>query len=443
MQFLHTMAASIVVTVLIANATTVKAASLIANQDTRQSEIREYRKPISRDLADKLQASLDKAVKETGVGATVGIVTPQGTWFGASGVSNRETGTPMQLDNLFHTGSINKTFMAALALKLQEQGKLNLDDTLGKWLPDVAKQIPDGNSITIRQLINGSAGVKALDEDFDEDIKKDPSILLSKDWKPLDGIAYIYGKPRFNGQKCSSVWCYPTTGTTITGLIVEKATGQPFATVFRNEVLKPLRMNNSFVGGVEKLPNELVRGYFDVNQDGNLVDVTEYDLGYAKPFGGFITTNVKDLMRFNQALFGGKFLKPESQKQLLSFVETGAQTGSIPIYNGKKLAFTYGLGVENLPSSWGNSLGKGGTTIGNNGQILYLPDSGIFAVELENAVNSKAPSQEFGFISPALNTFFAETKNKTSQSIPEPTSTVGLLGLGAVGMFLRLKRSRT
>jgi hypothetical protein len=55
---------------------------------------------------------------------------------------------------------------------------------------------------------------------------------------------------------------------------------------------------------------------------------------------------------------------------------------------------------------------------------------------LENAVNSKAPYQEFGFISPVLNTFFAETKGKTSQSVPEPPSTAGLLGLGAVGMFL-------
>jgi hypothetical protein len=74
MQFLRIMAASIMLTVLIANPTTVKAASFIANQDTRQSEIREYRTPISRDLANKLQASLDKAVKETGLpGATVGV----------------------------------------------------------------------------------------------------------------------------------------------------------------------------------------------------------------------------------------------------------------------------------------------------------------------------------------------------------------------------------
>lgn len=431
MRFLPIIAVSIAVTVLITSATTVKAASFIANQD-RQSEIQEYRKPIARNLANKIQASLDKAVKEVGVGATVGIVTPQGTWFGASGVSNREKGTPMQLDNLFHTGSVNKTFMAVLALKLQEQGKLNLDETLGKWLPDVAGKIPDGNNITIRQLINGSAGVRPLDLDFEEDIRKDISKLFSKTWRAEDGIAYIYGKPRYSGAKCSSVWCYPTTGTAITGLIVEKATGQAFPTVLRNEVLKPLRMNNTFIGGIEKIPDKLVRGYGDINNDGNLIDVTDYDLASLGAFGGVITTNVRDLMRFHQALFSGKLLKPESQKQLLSFVETGLT----PINNGQKLTFAYGLGVENLPSSWGNSLGKGGTTLGNNAQILYLPDSGIFAVELENAVNSKAPSQEFGYISPTLNTFFAETKGKKSQSVPEPTSTSALLGLGAVGMFL-------
>lgn len=151
-----------------------------------------------------------------------------------------------------------------MALKLQEQGLLNLDDTLDKWLPDVAKQIPDGNSITIRQLINGSAGIKDLTEEFDQDIQKDPSILLGKDGQPLDAIAYIYGDPRFIDQKCTSVWCYPTTGTTIVGLIVEKATGQPFPTVLRDEILEPLGMNRTFVGGVEEIPNGLVRGYQDL-----------------------------------------------------------------------------------------------------------------------------------------------------------------------------------
>lgn len=194
-------------------------------------------------------------------------------------------------------------------------------------------------------------------------------------------------------------------------------------------------MNNTFVGGVEKLPDQLVRNYFDINQDGNLVDVTEYDLGYAKIFGGVITTNVKDLMRFNQALFGGKFLKPESQKQLLTFVELGINPAT-----GQKVALTYGLGVQNQPIPWGNSLGKGGTNLGNTGQILYFPDSDILTVDLTNAVNSQAPSQQFGLITSTLNTFFAETKRNTFKSVPEPSSTAGLLGLGAVGIFLWRQR---
>ena len=359
------------------------------------------RNTVSDNLARKLQASLDKAVKEAGIpGATVGIVTSQGTWFGVSGFANRETQQPMQLYNLFQTGSITKTFLAVLALKLQEQGKLNLDDSLDKWLPDIARQIPDGNTITIRQLINGSAGIKDLTEDFDQDIVKDPSILLSKDWQPLDAIAYIYGDPRFIGQKCSSVWCYPTTGATIVGLIIAKATGSSLPSVLRQEILEPLGMDRTFVGGVEKIPNELVRGYRDINQDGKLVDVTDYDLAYSKALGGVITTNVRDLMRFTQALFGGKLLKPESQKQLLTFVNTG--------YEG----FTFGLGVENQSTPWGNSLGKGGTNLGNEGEILYLPDRGVFAVELENGVNSQAPSLQFGFISPVLDTLLPYKRTK-------------------------------
>ncbi len=86
---------------------------------------------VSPDLANQIQKTLDRSVRETEIpGAVIGIIGSEGTWFGTSGVSNLETGTAMPIDGLFATGSIGKTFTAVAALKLQEQGKLNLDDTL-------------------------------------------------------------------------------------------------------------------------------------------------------------------------------------------------------------------------------------------------------------------------------------------------------------------------
>ncbi|KAF3886983.1 MULTISPECIES: serine hydrolase domain-containing protein [Nostocales] len=396
-----------------------------------------YTNTVSSDLATQLQAILDKTVRETGIpGAVVGIVSPQGTWYGASGVSNRETGKAMQLNNLFHTGSIRKAFIAATVLKVQEQGKLSLDDTLDKWVPEIAKEIPDGNTITIRQLLNGTSGIKPVEEDFEQDIIKDPSILLTKDWQPEDTLTYVYGKPRFTGQKCTSVWCYPTTGVTIAQQIVEKATGSTFSSVFRDRVVEPLGLNHTFLGGVDEIPAQLVRGYTDLNGDGNLTDVTDYDLAFSKALGGVVTTNAQDLMRFTQGLFGGELLKGESLSEMLTFVDTGLTFNPY----GEEFRYQFGLGVDNFPSPWGATLGKGGTNVGNEAEMRYFADRGIAAVALINGTNIKGVSIS-DILYTHVNTLLANSQGNNSQSVPESSATGGLIALGAVGLlFVRQRR---
>jgi CubicO group peptidase (beta-lactamase class C family) len=96
-----------------------------------------------------------------------GIVTPDGfTWLGAAGVSDLNSQTPMQTDDIFGIGSITKTFTAATVLKLTERGELSLDDILGQWLPDIAAKIPDSDNVTIRQLLDGSSGIVDLNAKF-------------------------------------------------------------------------------------------------------------------------------------------------------------------------------------------------------------------------------------------------------------------------------------
>lgn len=443
MKLLQTTAASVALatTFVVGMTRTVEAATLVGDSNSIPSLTATvgstYRNTVSPDLASQLQATLDKTVQETGIpGAVVGIVSPQGTWYGASGLSNRETGTPMQLDNLFFTGSIKKTFTAATLLKLQEQGKLSLDDTLGKWLPEIASKIPDGSNITIRQLLNGSAGIYDFTQDVDPEIAKDPSILLSRNWQPEDAIAYAYGKPRYTGRTCSSVWCYTNTSSLIAEQIVEKATGSTYSSVLRNQVLEPLGMNHTFVAGEEEIPAQLVRGYTDINADGNLTDVTDYDLAIVRAAGGNVTSNAQDLIRFSQGLFGGELLKGESFNQMLTFVDTG-YTSVDP--GGEAQGLTYGLGVQNIfPTPWGNMWGKGGTNLGNEVEMQYFPDSRITAVTLVNGVN--VPVAPIDILYTSLDTLFAQGQGN-SQSIPESSATGGLMALAAVGLlFMRKQR---
>lgn len=117
---------------------------------------------VSEPLAQKLQAALEQAAQDTNtpdIGVSVGVVTPVGKWTGATGISNLDTLQATQPEDLFNIASISKAFTSAIILKLQERGKLSLDDTLGQWLPEIAAKLTNGENLTIRQLLNGTGGV--------------------------------------------------------------------------------------------------------------------------------------------------------------------------------------------------------------------------------------------------------------------------------------------
>jgi D-alanyl-D-alanine carboxypeptidase len=336
-------------------------------------------------LAEQLQDALNKGQTEGGTpGATQAIITPDGfTWEGATGVSNLDSQTPTQVEDTFNIGSITKSFTAATVLKLTESGQLSLDDTLDKWLPDVAANIPDGKDITIRQMLNGSSGIPDYgnDSEFLADVQADILNGSTRKWQPEELVAYIYDKPRFSDDLSSKEWTYPNTGNVIAALIIEKATGTTFAQAVREEVIDPLGLNNTFLDGNEPTIGSQASGYEDVlkadgsiGQDGALDDVTGIRNSTLAYGDGGLFSNAQDVTRFSNALFGGELLQPNSQKELLTFVNDEVP---VPGGGGKKIPYEgnrYGLGTANYEDSLGNYYGKGGSDTGYRSETRYFPD---------------------------------------------------------------------
>ncbi|MEO0012337.1 MAG: hypothetical protein RLZZ535_726 [Cyanobacteriota bacterium] len=323
-------------------------------------------------LAEQLQSDLNQGQTEGGTpGATQAIVTPDGfIWQGAAGVSNLETQTPTQTDDIFNIASITKSFVGATVLKLTESGTLSLDDTLGQWLPDVAANIPDGEDITLRQLLNGTSGISDLSEDpkFIADVRPDVLSGSTRKFEPEELVAYVYGDPRFTGDDPN--WAYPETGHIISKLIVEKATGTSFTEVLREQILEPLGLNSTFVSGQEQVVGNQVRGYDDylqadgsLGRDGVLDDVTSFNPSIT---AGDLFSNAQDVTRFYTALFSGELLQANSQEELLNFVdvERGSErTG-------------WGLGVETSEDSFGTYYARFGDLPGYESEAYYYPDRG-------------------------------------------------------------------
>lgn len=279
-------------------------------------------------LADRLQNALNQGqVESTTPGVTQALITSDGfTWEGAAGLSNVGDGTPTKPDDIFAINSTTKAFTAATVLKLTESGELSLDDTLDKWLPDIAANIPDGKDITIRQLLNGSSGIPdyIADEKFQADVQASIASGTNKQFKPEELVEYIYGKPRFSGERSSPTWVYPNTGYVIAGLIIEKATGMSYDQVVREQILNPLGLNHTFVSGKEEVVGNQALGYDDYlktdgsfGRDGSLDDTTNLR---SSIFGaeGAILSNAQDVARFYNSLSGGELLQPNSQKELFT-----------------------------------------------------------------------------------------------------------------------------
>lgn len=280
----------------------------------------------------------------------------------------------MQADDIFGIGSISKTFTAVTVLRLVEQGKLSLDDTLGKWLPDIAKNIPDGANATLRGILNGSAGIYSFVDSpqYLSDTLTDYLSGSVRDWQLTDLVAYSYGQPRFSGSASSSEWTYPDTGNVLAALIIEKATGLPFAQVLTEQVTEPLGLSSTSYRDKNQILTNQTRSYEDafkasgsLGSDGILDDVTKVNLsGIAGPTGG-IYSNAQDVARFLGALFSGELLEDDSLQQMITFVDEG-----IP-YEGEQ----FGFGLANYGDIFGKTWGKSGQVPGYSSQMFYFPES--------------------------------------------------------------------
>jgi len=339
------------------------------------------------ELARQLQRALDQNQQASGVpGLTNAVVTPDGyTWQGAAGVSDLKSQMAMRPDDILNIGSVTKVFTAATVLKVVEDGKISLDDTLGQWLPDIAKNLLDSENVTLRQLLDGSGGIFNYTESEQSaaDIFADYQSGSTRNFRPEDWVSYAYGQPRFSGPTSSSIWAYPNTGNILAALMLEKATGSSFAELMRAKILEPLGLKQTFFVRTEPIVGNQARGYADlfrsdgsIGSDGVLEDLTVVNKTVTYGDAGLVST-AQDVARFTQAVLGGELLKSASLKQMVTFVNEG-----IP-FEGDQ----YGLGVVNYNKvqAWG----KGGDFPGYRAEMRYLPNrGGATAVALQNQSRS-------------------------------------------------------
>ncbi|VEP13768.1 Serine-type D-Ala-D-Ala carboxypeptidase [Hyella patelloides LEGE 07179] len=336
------------------------------------------------ELPENLEQKLETALLQTAqdintpdIGVSVGVVTPEGKWNGATGLSNLETQEATQPDDLFKIASISKAYTSTVILKLQEQGKPRLDDTIDKWLPEIAEKITNGENLTIRQLLDGTGGVWDyfnLDGEFLPDFIADYLSGSNRDWQPEELVTYAFDKPAFSGSDSTEKWTYTNTGNLIAALIAEKATGEPFKQILDEEILEPLGLDNTFFTTEDVSLEKLAKGYDDIltgngniGQDGNLEDYTAVntEISYGS---GSIVSSAEDVAKFFDSLASGALLSPESTAEIFNYVDTGFNRSRTQLDK-------FGLGVYPSQLPWGETRSMDGSQFGYRSQVDYFSSS--------------------------------------------------------------------
>ena len=176
-----------------------------------------------------IDAAVTKALKETGVPSAEIAVVRDGQIV-LSRAWGKPSETLIQPDPAlpYQIASNSKQFLAALLLLLEDDGKIDLDDHVSKWLPE----LPEGNKITVRQLLSHTSGLQDFwPQDYSFPAMEQPVVPMDivRRWgmKPLD---YSPG----------SRWQYSNTGFVVAGLIAEKAGGAPLWDQLEARIFKPL-----------------------------------------------------------------------------------------------------------------------------------------------------------------------------------------------------------
>jgi D-alanyl-D-alanine carboxypeptidase len=307
-----------------------------------------------------LNPLLDGAVTAGFPGVIASLDDRGRAWHGAAGVSDVSTQRRMRPDDTFRAASNTKSFVATVVLQLVGERKLSLDDSVEHWLPGV---LPYGRNITVRQLLNHTAGVP------DNQLTTDIELFRGdrfRSWQPRELVDLIADQPQeFWG---GSSWSYSNTGYVLAGMIVERATGHRLGQEVERRIIGPLGLTRtSFPVNSPYLEGPHSNGYsVDYGDDLQPLPGTRLDMTVRNPSAiwaaGNLVSNTDDLSHFFRALLRGRLLAPA----LLAEMKTTVATP----WPGTR----YGLGLMVHDAPCGRLIGHGGTMPGYQNSTLSTED---------------------------------------------------------------------
>lgn len=283
----------------------------------------------------------------------------------ARGSADIDARFPLTINTRFRIGSVSKEFTAAAVLKLQEDGKLSVQDRLSRFIPDW----PRADQITLYHLLTHTSGIHDYTKQPDFADHVDQSVTLDRLIEEIEA-----SPPDFDpGTK----FLYSNSGYVLLAHVIEQASGASYDSFLQATFFTPLGMHDTGVYPASGALPRAAIGYR--NEDGSHPRAPIWHTTKLTGAGSLYST-VRDLFRWNEALFDGHVLSAAS---LQAAFTVGVLAGDDPAHPEET---GYGLGwiIDTLRGQ--REIGHGGEFDGFGSYLLRLPEQRLTVVVLLNCV---------------------------------------------------------
>jgi CubicO group peptidase (beta-lactamase class C family) len=303
-------------------------------------------------------------------GVAVGVLHKGRAQAGGFGVTSLNGPAPVDAETLFQIGSTTKTFTATAVMRLVEQGKLDLDVPIRRYLKDL--QLRDAQTarrVTLRHLLTHTGGW--VGDYFADTGRGDDALTrMVRDLRKVPQLTPL-----------GSIWHYNNAGFYLAGRVIEQVTRKPYETVVRELLLDPLGMTRSFFFADEAIVYRVAAGHVSVNWGKRHVVARPWGLARAVGPAGSLISDAIDQLRWAQFSMGDgrgpngkRLLKRASMREMQ---RAQAPAGSLADAVGLSWLLSDIDGVR--------FVAHGGTTNGQLSAFMMAPDEGFAITVLTNS----------------------------------------------------------
>lgn len=284
----------------------------------------------------------------------------------AFGKANLELDVNLTPESVFQIGSMTKQFTAIAVLMLEEQGKLNVNEPISKYIPDY----PLGEKITIHHLLTHTSGIK----DFTK--MKSLREIAQKEMSPKMMVDFFKNEPVdfAPGEKFD----YNNSGYVVLGYIIELVSGETYEDFVKKYIFEKVGMSQSYYASDRQVISKRAYGYH--KKEHGFVNKTI--ISFSVPFSsGSLMSSLGDMLKWQNALNKNLLLSAENTKKAFS---------KYKLNSGEKFTYGYGWHIKDLNGT--PSREHGGSVFGFKSMGVYIPNEDIYVIGFSNC-DCHSPTQ--------------------------------------------------